>query len=87
MIVQQLNESLFCVLAQIDMECSVCVFATEKGLPAIMTAMKITTAAGSSRIKRQVTSFVDDDTDEFFLIIPTSATQTCSLWTIFMARQ
>jgi hypothetical protein len=64
-----------------------CVFATEKGLPAVMPAMKITTPAGSSRINRQVASFANDDTDEIFLIIPTSATQTCSLWTIFMARQ
>ena len=79
-IVQQPNESLFYVLDQINAECSMRVFATEKGLPAVMLAMKITSPAGSSRINRQVASFANDDTDELFLIVPTRAPQTGSLW-------
>jgi hypothetical protein len=85
-IVQQLNESLFCVLGQINPECSMRVFATKKGLPAVVLTMKITTPAGSLRIDLQVASFANDDTDELFLIVPKSATQTCSLWTISMIR-
>jgi hypothetical protein len=85
MIVQQLNESLFYVLGHVHTERPIGIFPTQKGLPAIMITMEITTPAGSSTIHHQLPSFANDDADEPFLIVPTSATQTRSLWTMSMA--
>jgi hypothetical protein len=85
--VQNLNKFLFSFLANIETECSMGVFSPGKRLPAIMTVMKITAPPAPAWINHQLALRVNDDTDEFFLIVPMTAAQTCSLRAMSTVRQ
>jgi hypothetical protein len=84
-LVQDLNELLFCFLANVHTECSVRVLAPEERLPAVVSVMKITTPPATSWIRHQLAAWSNDHTDEIFLIVPTAAAETRSLRTMFIA--